>query len=122
MNYVPVDVIEKEIEDLNENITPDNEMYLMFGQYLLQKILKKQKSENIYYDIRHEILKEDARNFIADYMRDEHGVLDSADIDFSQYDIDYLVYDFEEREDPNISFNDTWDEVIRDYMYDFEKD
>lgn len=122
MNYVPVDVIKKEIEDLNEIITPDNEMYIMFSQNLLQKILKKQKSENIYYDIRHEILKEDARNFIADYMRDEYGVLDSADIDFSQYDIDYLVYDFEEREDPNISFNDTWDEVIRDYMYDFEKD
>ena len=48
MNYVSVDVIKKEIEELKNAIDrdPDNDTTYMFGQYLLQKILKSQQ----YFD------------------------------------------------------------------------
>ena len=46
MNYVSVDVIKKEIENLKDAIDkdPEDELSFMFGQYLLQKILKSQIS------------------------------------------------------------------------------
>ena len=46
MNYVSVYVIKKEIENLKDAIDkdPEDELFFMFGQYLLQKILKSQIS------------------------------------------------------------------------------
>lgn len=77
----------------------------------------------IYLKVKHEFLKEDARYFITDYLAEKNDC-DPSDITnemLDKYDYDYLASEFEENEDCNVAFNDTWDEIIEKYMEDFEE-
>ena len=77
----------------------------------------------IYLKVKRELLKEDARYFITDYLAEKNDC-DPSDITnamLDKYDYDYLVNEFEENEDCNVAFNDTWDEIIVKYLEDFEE-
>lgn len=77
----------------------------------------------IYLKVKRELLKEDARCFITDYLAEKNDC-DPSDITsemLDKYDYDYLVNEFEENEDCNVAFNDTWDEIIVKYLEDFEE-
>ena len=76
-----------------------------------------------YLKVKRELLKEDARYFITDYLAEKIDC-DPSDITnemLDKYDYDYLVNEFEENEDCNVAFNDTWDEIIVKYLEDFEE-
>ena len=77
----------------------------------------------IYLKGKRELLREDARYFITDYLAEKNDC-DPSDITnemLDKYDYDYLVNEFEENEDCNVAFNDTWDEIIVKYLEDFEE-
>jgi len=77
----------------------------------------------IYLKVKRELLKEDARYFITDYLAEKNDC-DPSDITsemLDKYDYDYLVNEFEENENCNVAFNDTWDEIIVKYLEDFEE-
>ena len=69
-----------------------------------------------YYKIQHKFLLEDARYYVADYLE-----LDVDDESLDKYDYEYLVQDYQDREDCNVSFNDTWQSVVSDYLADFDE-
>ena len=77
----------------------------------------------IYLKVKRELLKEDARYFITDYLAEKNDC-DPSDITsemLDKYDYDYLLNEFEENENCNVAFNDTWDEIIVKYLEDFEE-
>ena len=77
----------------------------------------------IYLKVKRELLKEDARYFITDYLAEKNDC-DPSDITsemLDKYDYDYLVNEFEENENCNVAFNDTWDEIIVKYLEDFDE-
>ena len=76
-----------------------------------------------YLKVKRELLKEDARCFITDYLAEKIDC-DPFDITseiLDKYDYDYLVNEFEENENCNVAFNDTWDEIIVKYLEDFNE-
>lgn len=77
----------------------------------------------IYLKVKHALLYEDAKIFITDYLAEkmECNPWDIEDEQLSKYDYDYLVHEFEEKEDCNMAFNDTWNEIIENYIEDFEE-
>lgn len=78
---------------------------------------------NTYLKVKHALLLEDARAFVTDYLADERGC-EPWDIDdevLAKYDYDYLVEEYEHKEDCNWAFNDTWKNIVADYMEDFEE-
>ena len=64
-----------------------------------------------YLKVKHELLLEDARNFVADHLE-----CDEDDEQMDKYDYEYLVSEYERREDCNVAFNDTWWSVVEEYM------
>lgn len=80
------------------------------------------KEYEIYLKVQHEILLEDARNQVIDYIELTLDREDWTDEELDRYDYEYLVAEYERREDCNVSFNDTWESVVSDYMEDFEDD
>ena len=46
---------------------------------------------------------------------------DIDDEQLSKYDYDYLVEEYERKDDCNWAFNDTWSNIVSDYMEDFEE-
>ena len=76
-----------------------------------------------YLKVKHALLLEDARAFVTDYLADkmECEPYDIDDDMLSKYDYDYLVEEYERKEDCNVAFNDTWDEIIVKYLEDFEE-
>ena len=74
-----------------------------------------------YLKVQRELLLEDARNFVADYLEyhDEHEL---SDEEFESIDFEYLVNEYERRQECTIPFSDTWESVVEDYMYDFFED
>jgi hypothetical protein len=77
----------------------------------------------IYLKVKHALLYEDAKIFVTDYLAEkmECNPWDIEDEQLSKYDYDYLVNEFEEKEDCNMAFNDTWNEIIENYIEDFEE-
>lgn len=78
----------------------------------------KPEEYDIYCKVKHELLAEDARCFVADYLaeRDDRDVFDITDDELNQYDYEYLVNAYENLEKTNVSFNETWQTVIEDYF------
>ena len=70
----------------------------------------------IYLKVQYALLLEDARNFVADHLE-----VDEDDECLDGYDYDYLVKEFEKRQDCNLAFNDTWWATVEEYMEDFEE-
>lgn len=75
----------------------------------------------IYLKVKHALLYEDAKIFITDYLAEKLGCnpWGIGDEQLNKYDYDYLVNEFEEKEDCNVAFNDTWNEIIENYIEDF---
>ena len=76
-----------------------------------------------YLKVKHALLLEDARAFVTDYLADEMDC-EPWDIDdevLAKYDYDYLVEEYERKEDCDWAFNDTWKNIVSDYMEDFEE-
>ena len=78
----------------------------------------------IYRKVQHEFYLEDARNFVTEYLAwqrdcDEDDITDE---ELDKYDYEYLVEQFEDNEDCNVAFNDTWQSVVRDYFDDLEEE
>lgn len=76
-----------------------------------------------YLKVKRELLKEDARCFITDYLA-EKIECDPSDITseiLDKYDYDYLVNEFEENENCNVALNAIWDEIIVKYLEDFDE-
>ena len=69
-----------------------------------------------YLKVQHELLLEDARNFVADCLE-----IDSDDEKLDGYDYEKIVKEFERREDANVAYNDTWWAVVEEYMEEFEE-
>ena len=79
---------------------------------------------NIYLEVKHELLLEDALNFIKDYLEANDWDLfdlDNDDYIAEKYDLEYLVQQFEEKESYS-SFDNAWKNIIENYMEDFEED
>ena len=74
----------------------------------------------IYRKVQHEFYLEDARNFVREYLENvDDRALDVDDIteeELDGYDYEYLVSEYENRQDCNVAFNDTWHGVVRDYF------
>ena len=77
---------------------------------------------NVYLKVKRALLLEDARIFVTDYLADKMGCepYDIDDEQLSKYDYDYLVEEYERKDDFNWAFNDTWSNIVSDYMEDFE--
>jgi len=78
----------------------------------------------IYKKVRHALLLEDARNYVRDYLENEDDrALDVDDIteeQFEQIDFDYLVEQFEEKTDYYDPTAHVWDEIVQNYLEDYE--
>lgn len=77
----------------------------------------------IYLKVKRALLYEDAKIFVTDYLAEKMGCdpWDIKDEQLNKYDYDYLVNEFEEKEDCNMAFNDTWNEIVENYIEDFEE-
>lgn len=79
---------------------------------LLRDIIEEAESDrDVYYKIQHDFLLEDARNFVADHLE-----CDEDDEQLEKYDYEYLVSEYERRQDCNVAFNDTWWSIVEEYM------
>jgi len=65
----------------------------------------------IYYEVKRELLREDAEYFTRLYCED-------IGLNEDDFDLDELVETYEHREDANSAFNDTWERIIQDYAED----
>ena len=77
-----------------------------------------------YYKKKHEFLLEDAKCFVANYIANKNNC-DVDDIDeeeLNKYDYEYLVNEYEDKEDSNISFNEMWEIIVENYMDDFDEE
>ena len=82
----------------------------------------------VYLKVQHEMLMEDARNFVADALAYEREI-EPEDIDDDELDLfDYeeLVKRYEHLEDCTVAFNDTWEyvakEAVSDYLDNLEEE
>lgn len=81
---------------------------------LLRDIIEEAESDrDVYYKIQHDFLLEDARNYVADYLE-----VDSDDEQLDKYDYEELVRQYEDHENCDVSFNDTWWSVVEEYFED----
>lgn len=73
-----------------------------------------------YLKVKHALLLEDARNYVADWIADETGCYASelADDELDKYDYEYLVEQFEEHFDNFDPFAEVWQNIVNDYMND----
>ena len=78
----------------------------------------------IYLKVKRILLYEDARIFVTDYLAEKMGCnpWDITDEQLNKYDYDYLVNEFEEKEEMTSDFNDAWKSIVENYMEDFEED
>ena len=77
-----------------------------------------------YLKVKHELLLEDARNNVADWIADERNCYsyDLDDEELEPYDYEYLVSQFEQHFDRLDPFADTWQNIVNDYMEEEYKD
>ena len=75
----------------------------------------------IYLKVKDELLKEDCKIYIKDYLAERRGInpWDIDDREIKDYDYDYLIEQYKEREDGNIAPNDIWDNIIEDYIEEY---
>lgn len=78
----------------------------------------------IYLKVKHALLYEDAMNFVTEYLADKNNCYadELEGINWDKYNYEYLVSEFENNEDANTAFNDTWESVVNEYMENFEDD
>ena len=78
----------------------------------------------IYLKVQRAFLLEDARNFVADWIayEQDRDVDDITDEELDGYDYEYLVDQYEDCQDCNVAFNDTWQSVVSRYMEDESED
>lgn len=78
----------------------------------------------IYLKVKHALLYEDAMNFVTEYLADKNNCFadELEGINWDKYDYDYLVNEFEEKEEMTSDFNDAWKSIVENYMEDFEDD
>ena len=78
----------------------------------------------IYLKVKHALLYEDAKIFVTDYLAEEMecNPWDIEDEQLNKYDYDYLVNEFEEKEEMTSDFNDAWKSIVENYMENFEDD
>lgn len=71
-----------------------------------------------YLKVKHALLLEDARNYVADWIADERGCYasDLTDAELNEYDYEDLVSQFEEHVDRFGPFADVWQNIVNDYM------
>ena len=80
----------------------------------------------VYLKVKHALLLEDARNYARDYLENsDEKCLDLDDIteeQFESIDFDELVNQFEERTDYYDPTYEVWQNIVSDYLedYDFE--
>ena len=67
----------------------------------------------IYLEIEHELLLEDAGNYVADFCEEN-------DLDPELFDLEELITTYHDRADAYISFGETWEGVVRDYADDYD--
>lgn len=78
----------------------------------------------VYLKVQKALLLEDARNFVADalsYRRDvEPEDIDDDELD--RFDFESMVKEYEQMQDCNVAFNDTWESIasdaVQDYLYE----
>lgn len=72
----------------------------------------------IYLKVKNELLKEDCKIYIKDYLAERRGIgpWDIDDNEIKDYDYDYLVEQYKNKEDGNTAPNDIWDNLIEDYL------
>lgn len=80
--------------------------------------------KEIYLEVQHEYLLEDARNFVTDFLAREKDCDpdDITDEELDKYDYEFLVEQYEHYQNCNVAFNSTWESVVADYMSDLEED
>ena len=61
---------------------------------------------------------------VTDYLAEEMecNPWDIEDEQLNKYDYDYLVNEFEEKEEMTSDFNDAWKSIVENYMENFEDD
>ena len=74
---------------------------------------------SIYLKVKHELLIEDVRYFIIDYLAEKRDCEpeDITDDELKEYDYEYLISKYEDKE--NYIFNDVWNNIIGDYLEEF---
>lgn len=81
-------------------------------------------SYDVYRQVQHEFLLEDAHNFVRDYIANEQD-RDPEDIDdeeIEQFDLEELVALYEDRQSCDVAYNDTWQTVVEYYMEDYMRE
>lgn len=76
----------------------------------------------IYQKVKHELLLEEARYFVIDWLsyETERKPIDIKDEELQKYNFEKLVAMYEVESSPDITSNDTWDNVLEKYMIDFK--
>lgn len=127
MKYIPLENV-VEIYNRIDSFVPKNKE-LRTARCSMLNVLNEVLSysvevdkENIFREIEHAYRLEDARNFVADYLAWKHDcdTDDITDEELDGYDYEYLVEQYEDRQDCNVAFNDTWQAVVEDYFEDMD--
>ena len=78
------------------------------------------KEYDIYLKVKRELLLEDARNYVVDYLENEDeralNVDDIPEEELESYDYENLVERFEEHFDHFDPFEEVWQNIVRDYF------
>lgn len=77
--------------------------------------MTRQEELNIFFKVQKEFWKEDAHYQVETYLEwaeDERLV----NIDLDTVDWDYLVDEYEDKQDCDVAENDTWYNIVRDYF------
>ena len=78
----------------------------------------------VYLKVQKALLMEDARNFVADVLADARDVEpeDIDDDELDRFDFESMVKEYEQMQDCNVAFNDTWvsiaSDAVQDYLYE----
>lgn len=80
-----------------------------------------QEELEIYRKVRHELLKEDARYYVKDYISYERSIApwDIDESELEEYDYERLASEYEEKESRDSDSNYTWQCIVNDYMEDY---
>ena len=77
--------------------------------------MTRQEELNIFFKVQREFWKEDAHYQVETYLEwTEDERLENIDLD--TVDWDYLVDEYEDKQDCDVAENDTWYNIVRDYF------
>lgn len=104
-------------EKMGKGLTLTKEEAKALAAALCDTVEDAERDEKVYRRRDRMYLLEDAKQQLADYLDEEEDELQIPD----GVDLDVLVERFKDAQDCNVPYNDTWQNVVREYMKELWK-